>query len=120
MMNKPETQDKIRPSLRGYIRSFLDTAPEGRTQDRFLQVLLLLRHYFQIELEESRTEYTDLVLAALNIARKYIPTEEKLRAFDAIYSDSDWKDYTAEELREIKRKWDDEREEYERELWKGV
>ena len=79
-MNRPETQEKIRQSLKGHLRSFLDTAPDGRTHERFLEILSLLKHYFKRELDESPTEYTELVLADLSAAIKRIPTEEELRA----------------------------------------
>jgi len=80
LMNRPEIQEKIRQSLKGHLRSFLDTAPDGRTQERFLEVLSLLKTYFKKELEESETDYTELVLATLTAAINGIPTEEKLRA----------------------------------------
>jgi len=84
LMNSPEMQEKIRQekirqSLKGYLRSFLDTAPEGRTQERYLEVLSFLKHYFKKEFEESETDYTDLVLSGLSYARKLIPTEEKMK-----------------------------------------
>jgi hypothetical protein len=83
-MNRPETQEKIRQSLTGYLRSFLDTAPDGRTQERFLEVLSLLKNYFKKELDESATDYTEIVLATLSAAVRRIPSEEKLReVFDA-------------------------------------
>jgi hypothetical protein len=78
-MNRPETQERIRQSLKGHLRSFLDTAPDGRTQERFLEVLSLLKTYFKKELDESPTEYTEFVLANLSAAIRGIPTEERLR-----------------------------------------
>lgn len=78
-MNRPETQEKIRQSLKGYLRSFLDTAPEGKTHERFLEILALLKRYFEKELEDSEAEYTELVLATLSAAIRRIPSEEELR-----------------------------------------
>jgi hypothetical protein len=77
-MNRPETQAKIRQSLKGYLASFIDSASDGRTQDRFLEVLSLLKAYFRNELEKSPTEYTELILATLSSARRRMPSEEKL------------------------------------------
>ena len=79
-MNRPETQEKIRQSLKGYIRSFLDTAPDGRTQDRYLEILSLLKTYFKKELEESATDHTEFVLANLSSAIRMLPTYDRVAA----------------------------------------
>lgn len=77
-MNRPETQAKIRQSLKGYLASFIDSAPDGQTQERFVEVLSLLKNYFRNELEKSPTEYTELILSTLSNAIRRIPTEEKM------------------------------------------
>jgi hypothetical protein len=83
LMNRPEMQARIRQSFKGYLQSFLDTAPDGKTQERFVDVLSFLRAYFVRELEEP-TEYTELILSSLSAAVQYIPSEATLReVFDA-------------------------------------
>jgi len=49
-MNKPDTQVSIRETLNKYICSFLDTAPEGGEKSRALQVILMVKKYFEREL----------------------------------------------------------------------
>ena len=40
----------------------------------------LLKNYFKKELDESSTDYAEIVLATLSAAIRSIPSEEKLRA----------------------------------------
>ncbi len=52
-MNRPETQVRIRAALSNYMRSFLDTAPEGGELSRARDVILMFKEYFERELQTA-------------------------------------------------------------------
>ena len=52
-MNRPETQIRIRAALSNYMRSFLDTAPEGGELYRARDVILMFMEYFERELKTA-------------------------------------------------------------------
>ena len=73
-MNRPETQVRIRAALSNYMRSFLDTAPEGRELSRARDVILIFKEYFERELrtaeelpnpDRDRASIAEQVLAPL-------------------------------------------------------
>ena len=66
-MNEPGSQQKIRSLLNGYLKSYLDSAPEGRELSRVRSVLMMLRHYFEGETRlavEARDEESPRFLKA--------------------------------------------------------
>jgi hypothetical protein len=89
-MNRPETQTKIRNSLAGYLRSFLDTAPDDGGPERVRELLVMVKRYFETELEKAESESdskrisaSELVLASLGVAIQRIPTDEQLEGIEA-------------------------------------
>jgi hypothetical protein len=56
-MNKPEGQVRIQVLMTRYIRSFLDTAPEGDELVRVQEVIWILRRYFERELELAEATF---------------------------------------------------------------
>jgi hypothetical protein len=52
-MSRPETQVRIRAALSNYMRSFLDTAPEGGELSRAREVILMFKAYFERELQTA-------------------------------------------------------------------
>ena len=84
-MNRPDTQIKIRNALSGYLRSFLDTAPEHDGSERVKELLAMVKRYFEKELEKAENERdlnrisaSELVLASLSAAIRRMPTQEQL------------------------------------------
>ena len=122
VMNRPETQAKIRQSLTRYLESFLDSAPEGRTYERVLEILWLLRNYFKREREDSKLDdsktkwerlYTELVLGALEVAMDRVPTEKGMA--EIVGSPSVDPKMTHEQRERILRQFAEYEEEWERE-----
>ena len=86
-MNKPQAQSKIQEALGSYLRSFLDTAPEGSELARVKEVLSMVMRYFEREYQlaeggatrdPKRSSIAEEVLMALAAARKRIRSDEAL------------------------------------------
>jgi hypothetical protein len=92
-MNSPEGQEKIRATLKNYLRSFLDSAPEGGELARVQEVLLMVKKYYEQEVRSAKEDgQVDLerdskateVLMALAPAMRQIRTDEEVEVEDAV------------------------------------
>lgn len=84
-MNQPDTQVRIREALSNYLRSFLDTAPEGGEKYRAMQVFLMVKKYFERELrlaEESpgADERSSIAIQVLTPLASYLHIDELCQA----------------------------------------
>jgi hypothetical protein len=91
-MNSPEGQGKIRATLKNYLRSFLDSAPEGGELARVQEVLLMVKKYYEQEVRSAqeggqidieRDSKATEVLMALAPAIRQIRTDEEVGVEDA-------------------------------------
>jgi len=74
----------------GYLRSFLDTAPEGGEPERVKELIVIVKQYFEKELEraENDRDSTELILATLGAAIRRLPIQEQLEQLKTGIPDS--------------------------------